>query len=166
MHFNCALIVNLSWMFFLTGKLFRLEQVQEKSTDSKLWIVPLTFVSYSSTDGTVSISGDQMVEIRASGEEQEIVFPITYSKASSDSGASTCLKFNRLGVGFYRVLYSDETIFHDLGKLIQTKVLPSQDRMNLLDDLFAVTASGSSSTKTVIKMIKSKLYVELRSICL
>ena len=133
----------------------RLEQgVEELVSESKLWIVPLTIVSYSSADGTVSIiSGDHMVEIRANGKEKEFTFPI--STMSRDIGISSCLKFNRLGVGFYRVLYSDNTTFHELGKLTQAKVLPSQDRMNLLDDLFAVTASGESTTKTVFNSLKN-----------
>lgn len=55
-------------------------------------------------------------------------------------------------VGFYRVQYPPE-LLQEFVPAIRNKTLLPLDRINLLDDLFAVVQSGESSTVDVLRIL-------------
>jgi aminopeptidase N len=62
-------------------------------------------------------------------------------------------KVNLKQSGFYRVRYLDEGNLAELGKLVQTKALPLEDRWGLQNDLYAFTRSGDAPFEAYLEFL-------------
>ena len=57
--------------------------------------------------------------------------------------AAATYKVNDLQMGFYRVKYRDPSALSELGKRVSKKILPTEDRWGLQNDLYALVKSGN-----------------------
>lgn len=101
------------------------------------WIVPISIVT--SSDSPVQ-------DILLSSRTSEVVIP--------NLQPGDWVKFNVGTVGVYRVQYS-ESMLQSLLPAVQSKKLPPLDRLNILDDLFALVGAGKVSTVHALKVIEA-----------
>jgi tricorn protease interacting factor F2/3 len=64
-------------------------------------------------------------------------------------------KLNDGQTGFYRVIYVDDDVLDELGKLVQSKVLSPNDRWGLQNDLYAFVKSGDVSLEKYLKFLSN-----------
>lgn len=144
-----------------TNRVIQLSQekfcTDPSKVDSKYqWMIPLTFCSSSNPKQAIYstlMDGKTMtVTIPNVGENEWIkvyailtVFVLLHFMCSH---ASFDCQLNPGTVGFYRVKYPAEMLEQFLPAIEQKLLLPV-DRLNLLDDLFALVQSGQTSTTNV-----------------
>lgn len=117
--------------FTLTGQL---------TDDDKqsLWSVPLSIVSQASSNNSVL---DQLFETRS-------------LDLSLDVSSEQWFKLNPSAVGTYRVRYSPELLAKFVPGITNQTIAPL-DRLNLLDDLYALVQCGKQSTVDLFKFISA-----------
>lgn len=105
---------------------------------SATWMVPITLTSGQNPDEIL---------------EKLILDQKTKEVELKNISKNTWIKINVGSIGFYRTLYSND-LLESLMSGIQNKSLPTFDRLNLLDDLFACAQAGKISTVSVLKTLK------------
>jgi len=96
---------------------------------SQQWLVPITLRLISEAGTT------QLLTVLLDGAEKTV-------ELNADTAA---YKVNAGQTGFYRVKYEDEKNMAELGRHVQDKSLPPEDRWGLQNDLYALVKSGAAS---------------------
>lgn len=103
------------------------------------WMVPISVISSSSPNASV-------LDHLMSEKKNELVVP--------GIKPGEWIKLNQASVGVYRVAYSEDML-NTLIPAIESKSLPPLDRLNVLDDIYALVVSGKSSTPQVLKVLEA-----------
>lgn len=106
-------------------------------TSSYMWQVPVSI-----------LRGDSNQILQVMMDQKTIEFKIP------NLAADQFFKLNPGFVGFYRVQYSAE----DLDRLcaaVSSKVLPSLDRFNILDDVFSLISAGKANTADGLRLMQA-----------
>lgn len=114
--------------FFLSGK---------KDQTNSLWAVPV--------DAVCSVDTEKR-SVLLEGSAGELVLP-----QLPDNG---WVKINSGACGFYRTKYSPE-LLNRLIPLVRSKTLTVLDRINLLDDLFALVKSNHAKTDQFLDLVQA-----------
>ena len=100
-----------------------------KNTGGQSWLIPLK----------IKIFYDN-------GDSKEISTLLDSEKKIIDVDAGiSAYKVNASQTGFYRVKYKDQNALKPLGKLIENKQLPPEDRWGLQNDLFAMVRRADAT---------------------
>jgi len=120
-------------------------------TSSYMWQVPVSI-----------LRGDNNQTLQVMMDQKTMEFKIP------NLAADQFFKLNPGFVGFYRVQYSAE----DLDRLctaVSSKVLPSLDRFNILDDVFSLISAGKANTADGLRLMQAykseDSYVVWNNIC-
>lgn len=70
------------------------------------------------------------------------------------SGDSSWFKLNAGAVGLYRCAYPDN-VFYTIKKIVQDKILPPIDRLDILCDYFALCEAGKVKTTDLLELLSS-----------
>ncbi|CAG7834519.1 unnamed protein product [Allacma fusca] len=112
---------------------------RDTATENYHWLVPLTFSS--SENPNKAVQGILM-------KEKSATFTI------SNVDENQWVKVNPGAVGFYRVSYSSEMLAQ-LIPAIKSKSLPALDRLNIVDDIFALVRAGKTSTAELLQLLEA-----------
>lgn len=103
------------------------------------WMVPISVITSTSPEKSV-------LDHLLCNASDEILVP----NVSPDDW----IKLNKGSIGVYRIAYSEDML-QALIPAIESKALPPLDRLNILDDLFALVMAGKASTVQFLKVLQA-----------
>ncbi|XP_014206049.1 puromycin-sensitive aminopeptidase [Copidosoma floridanum] len=107
--------------------------------NNSLWVIP---IAISCSDNPDKVIKNEIMETKTKDIEIEGV------------AQSAWIKVNPGAVGVYRTLYSNQ-LLESLLPAIENQSLPPLDRLNLLNDLFALSQAGKVSSSQILKLLKA-----------
>ncbi|MCX6752204.1 MAG: M1 family metallopeptidase [Candidatus Nomurabacteria bacterium] len=120
-----------------------------KAKEKTLWQIPVSIKNSNTARKYLFSRLSQAVEPRMSDFSAE-----KYATAKKTFSRSDYQKINISETGFYRVNYSKE-LLEKFKIQIEKKLLPAQDRLGIIRDLFALAEAGIVSTKDTLEFLAS-----------